>query len=477
MMDLVASFPVLCLNSSVEKSENPKNQKSSKTPKNVGVSSGAQVSPCTIGHNLASLDSNKALGGPKWTEEVEDNGSDLWSDCVVGYFLDKKVAFPIVKNIEGAHCKVMESGPWPIAGNLMILKKWRPQMVLQKEQMSSIPICVHFSNVPLEFWNAEGLIYIASAIGEPLYADDKTETGKCVFGHSEASHKDVAAPKGVGLSSAATDPFIVEDQVVEVIEFPVHSKESAQAPVPSKISSIPVPVSCPMEQGVVASANRTIPHSPVKANVGSSGRIGQVSPAKAGSLTSTSTEIFVGSKGSLKDGVMEPVSMSKSPLLRVNPSLSNTFAILDSTCHLECGIVNGVLSSQEDDSSSSAKTPVVKKPRGKGKGDKAVWSIRGLNNPLKQKEVFSFIQSQQLCMMGVVETKIRREHLDAAVCKCFPSHWLHTTNLDTSGSTARIIMAWDPGVSTVTIISASSQMVLGKVEGIACRREFFISVL
>lgn len=80
-------------------------------------------------------------------QEVEDNGSDLWSDCVVDYFLDKKVAFPIVKNIvmtiwqkfgiyevlandqgffffrftqEGAHRKVMGSGPWPIAGHLMI---------------------------------------------------------------------------------------------------------------------------------------------------------------------------------------------------------------------------------------------------------------------------------------------------------------------------------------------------------------------
>lgn len=39
----------------------------------------------------------------------------------------------------------------------------------------------------------------------------------------------------------------------------------------------------------------------------------------------------------------------------------------------------------------------------------AEWNIRGLNNPLKQKEVFSFIQSQKLCFMGVVETKVRRD--------------------------------------------------------------------
>ncbi|KAI8547966.1 hypothetical protein RHMOL_Rhmol07G0236100 [Rhododendron molle] len=79
--------------------------------------------------------------------------------------------------------------------------------------------------------------------------------------------------------------------------------------------------------------------------------------------------------------------------------------------------------------------------------------------------------------MGVVEIKIIREHLYAAVCKCFPSHWLHTTNLDTSASTTRIVMAWDPGVLTITLISASSHMVLGKVEGIACHREFFISII
>lgn len=203
----------------------------------IAVSSGDQISPHNNVNGLVSHDSNKILGGPKWTEvlasstvdaknthmslsyrppqiqgsrvvvcspqEVEDNGCEQWCDCVVGYFLDK-VAFPVVKNIvmriwenfgiydvlandqgffffrfaqEGAHRKIMESGPCHIAGKLMILKKWRPQTVLQTEQMSSIPVWVHFSNVPLEFWNAEGLSYIASAIGKPLYADARTETG------------------------------------------------------------------------------------------------------------------------------------------------------------------------------------------------------------------------------------------------------------------------------------------------------------
>lgn len=51
-------------------------------------------------------------------------------------------------------------------------------MSFEKEQLSKIPIWVQFSNVPLEFWNEEGLSYIASAVGVPLCADAAIESGK-----------------------------------------------------------------------------------------------------------------------------------------------------------------------------------------------------------------------------------------------------------------------------------------------------------
>ncbi|KAG5563218.1 hypothetical protein RHGRI_005843 [Rhododendron griersonianum] len=68
----------------------------------------------------------------------------------------------------GAHHKVIESDPWHIAGKLLILQPWKPQMVLQKDKMNSIPMWVQFANVPLEFWIAQGLSYIVSAVGKPL---------------------------------------------------------------------------------------------------------------------------------------------------------------------------------------------------------------------------------------------------------------------------------------------------------------------
>lgn len=48
-------------------------------------------------------------------------------------------------------------------------------MSFEKELLSKIPIWVQFYNVPLEFWSAEGLSYVASAIGNPLFADSMTE--------------------------------------------------------------------------------------------------------------------------------------------------------------------------------------------------------------------------------------------------------------------------------------------------------------
>lgn len=77
---------------------------------------------------------------------------------------------------DGAHRAVIEAGPWHIAGKLLILKPWPPNGT--KERLSTIPIWVQFSNVPLKFWTAEGLSYIASALGKPLCVDALTVKGK-----------------------------------------------------------------------------------------------------------------------------------------------------------------------------------------------------------------------------------------------------------------------------------------------------------
>lgn len=137
--------------------------------------------------------------------EVVEAGASKWADCVVGYFLDKQLPFSAVESIakriwrkfgiqqvlsndkgffffkfsqDGAHRRVIEAGPWHFGGKLMVLKQWSSQMKLEKDEFDTVPLWAQFYNVPLELWNEEGLSYIASAIGNPLYADSMTESGQ-----------------------------------------------------------------------------------------------------------------------------------------------------------------------------------------------------------------------------------------------------------------------------------------------------------
>ncbi|XP_028100106.1 uncharacterized protein LOC114299541 [Camellia sinensis] len=50
-------------------------------------------------------------------------------------------------------------------------------MKLSKEDKKSIPIWVKFYNIPLEYWDGDGLSRIASAVGVPLFMDQLTSLG------------------------------------------------------------------------------------------------------------------------------------------------------------------------------------------------------------------------------------------------------------------------------------------------------------
>ncbi|KAF7145012.1 hypothetical protein RHSIM_Rhsim04G0192900 [Rhododendron simsii] len=125
-------------------------------------------------------------------------GLKKWQSSLVGHFLGRKVPFFTVQstvfriwdkfgitdvlskedgfyfflvNKDDTYKRILDSGPWHIGGRLMVLKKLEPQMSFVKDHLMKIPIWVQFFNVPLEYWTAAGLSYVASAIGRPLYAD------------------------------------------------------------------------------------------------------------------------------------------------------------------------------------------------------------------------------------------------------------------------------------------------------------------
>ena len=130
------------------------------------------------------------------------NGSKEWETSLVGHFLDSKLPFHVVNSTarkiwrnagllevhskgngfflfkfrnEAGLLEVLEGGPWLIAGHHIFLKRWRWGLRLTKEVVSRIPVWVQLHDVPLEYWIAEGLSCLASAVGIPLYADSATE--------------------------------------------------------------------------------------------------------------------------------------------------------------------------------------------------------------------------------------------------------------------------------------------------------------
>ena len=105
-------------------------------------------------------------GTVKIPKEVAEEGSQVWSSSLVGYFL-KKLPYSLVKNSttrlwsklglcdmlatdsgyyifkfgDQSECdSVLEGGPWHIGGQPIILKQWQTGIRFEKEPQASIPL-------------------------------------------------------------------------------------------------------------------------------------------------------------------------------------------------------------------------------------------------------------------------------------------------------------------------------------------------
>lgn len=163
---------------------------------------------------------------------VELQGALKWKDCLVGHFVDKKIPFLAVRSVafrkwadyglvevlsneKGFYffefgsadiCRqIVEIGPWHFGGRLMVLQLWHSDIEYEREGQSKLPIWIQLYNVPLQFWTAEGLSYIASSVGKPLYEDEMTETAKRISYAKICVEVDVTAslPHSVDLFTAS----------------------------------------------------------------------------------------------------------------------------------------------------------------------------------------------------------------------------------------------------------------------------------
>ena len=137
--------------------------------------------------------------------EVAEEGSAVWRNTLVGYFIGKRLPYQVVNSI--AHkiwgkfglmevltsdngiflfkfdsfqdaCAVLDKAPWHMANRPLVLKLWQPSLPLTREEVHKVPVWVRLYNIPFEYWTSKGLSFVASAVGCPLHADHITLTRK-----------------------------------------------------------------------------------------------------------------------------------------------------------------------------------------------------------------------------------------------------------------------------------------------------------
>ncbi|XP_020703930.2 uncharacterized protein LOC110115133 [Dendrobium catenatum] len=69
---------------------------------------------------------------------------------------------------------VLCGGPWFFSGNIVGLDRWTPEFSPSSLVGLSSPVWIRLPQLPLQYWDPDNLIRIASMIGEPLWIDAQT---------------------------------------------------------------------------------------------------------------------------------------------------------------------------------------------------------------------------------------------------------------------------------------------------------------
>ncbi|KAK8667842.1 hypothetical protein V6N13_105323 [Hibiscus sabdariffa] len=108
--------------------------------------------------------------------EVMNSGAQQWCNALIGNFLGKSPPLAVFQRIanrlwgrEGS-VEIRFLAP----SRALVLRQWVPGLRFDVVSLDSAPVWVKLWHVPLELFSREGLSYIASALGKPLYMDRAT---------------------------------------------------------------------------------------------------------------------------------------------------------------------------------------------------------------------------------------------------------------------------------------------------------------
>ncbi|GJV72760.1 glyceraldehyde-3-phosphate dehydrogenase GAPCP1, chloroplastic-like protein [Tanacetum coccineum] len=138
----------------------------------VGVMGVSTLDPSKPTANFRSLPSENLCDGVQFSipRKVVKMVSTRFDNTLYGYFIGKRVAFPVVEYYVRLE-DVLENGPWMIRNSPIILKKLTMNTCLCKEEFTRIPVWVMIHDVPLQVFSEDGRSSFARCLIE-VSADD-----------------------------------------------------------------------------------------------------------------------------------------------------------------------------------------------------------------------------------------------------------------------------------------------------------------
>ncbi|KAK4380971.1 hypothetical protein Sango_3012900 [Sesamum angolense] len=103
------------------------------------------------------------------------------------------------------------------------------------------------------------------------------------------------------------------------------------------------------------------------------------------------------------------------------------------------------------------------------------WNVRGFNRPLKHNGVAHLIKNNQLCLLGILETKLTTSAIARIINRTFPG-WCQTNNFDVIVG-GRILIIWNPAVIDLVPEDISPQMIHCRVKNKSSQLSFYISFI
>ncbi|KAL7234526.1 hypothetical protein ACSBR1_018022 [Camellia fascicularis] len=424
-----------------------------------------------------------------------------WEACLVGYFIDKNLPYTLIKNnafnmwknkglvdilknddgfiffmFENRDCciDVLEGEPWYVGGFLLILKQWHRMMKLSKEDKKSIPIWVKFYNIPLEYWDRDGLSRISSAVGIPLFMDQLTSSG------SRISFARVCVD--IPVDSAFPDNFVITSGDVSInihVEYQgvpsrcVHCHKNTEDRVESDEGWTKVKDKGKRKVGEQSPPDHTDPTEAISSSAEMRDALVTDFHSEGAVLHSEVVEIAANATDQVAAFHSEVVEIAKI----INPAAEE---FIKSIKHAEKEDVRAtsleMQGGKEDGGikvGSSTKHKSSGRTSGSQKKKKSVfviyimsiklsfWNVRGFNNPSKYKEVVDFVKQEDIKIMSILETKIKMEN-EAKLFENSFKNWKFLSNSQPD-LPARIWICWDPNFCDIMLVQKSNQFIFVKV--------------